>query len=169
MRKCTCDNTRKGTRYTADQCRVCWLFHHVKRINLEGGGTGKVHQIPPMPKVKMPKPKAACSVPKKKVGRPGDELAALFAKIGVIASDNDQCHCQDMINQMNAWKVEGCVTNKDKIVQAITENANKLGWLEYAVLAKKAVAAGLTFINPFNIIGSFVDEAIRRATKSQEN
>lgn len=38
-RPCACDRVRHGEPYAADQCRVCWLYHHVPEYRARYDGT----------------------------------------------------------------------------------------------------------------------------------
>lgn len=39
-RPCICDNVRKGSAYTKDQCQLCWLFYHDEDYNAFWNGGG---------------------------------------------------------------------------------------------------------------------------------
>lgn len=45
MRPCTCDRVRFRAPYTADQCRLCWLYHHDAAYHRLWGGDGSVQAV----------------------------------------------------------------------------------------------------------------------------
>jgi glycosyltransferase involved in cell wall biosynthesis len=115
-------------------------------------------------------------------GGPGTELTLMMEDLGVVAPPG--CDCKKRAKMMDLWGVEGCKKKRDEIVQWIEDSKTRWGWsdkIEYAatketeIPAKKSIfdkasiiwktiTTGLVFkINPFDQVGSMVDECIRRA------
>lgn len=73
------------------------------------------------------------------------------------------CPCRDMMRKMDAWGPAGCKEHRGEIVMHVQEQMGNRSWREKLTAAAKATASGLAFqLNPMDIPGSLVDEAIRR-------
>lgn len=93
---------------------------------------------------------------------PGSHLWRLLEGIGIKHSPT--CKCVTLARQMNAWGPQGCKTHRAEIVENMRTNANAYGWETLATATAKAVLTGLAWrLNPLDLYGSLVDEAIRRA------
>ena len=106
--------------------------------------------------------------PKKANSGPGTELEMILKTLGVQAKIG--CSCASIKNKMNQWGVSGCQdpVNLAWIVAQMEANAAKYSWLEKVQVAMSAAASPLAFvIDPLDIYGSLVNEAIRRASNKQ--
>lgn len=157
-RSCDCNNVKFGSRYSSDQCKVCWSYHHIQRINLAAGGNGIVHRIP------LVAANGSDFKPAVVTEGPGTELKAILATVGIVG--NLGCSCKAMANRMNRWGAQGCQERLPEIVTKLRINAEKLGWLEMMKARGLAFSTGLAFqIDWLDPIPSLVEEAIRRATQ----
>ena len=69
---------------------------------------------------------------------------------------------------MNGWGPAGCRLARDEIVNGMKANAAAYGWGDVTKAAVLAVRTGLVWqLNPLDVYGSLVDEAIRRAEQVQ--
>jgi glycosyltransferase involved in cell wall biosynthesis len=65
---------------------------------------------------------------------------------------------------MDAWGTDGCRQRRNEIAAEMRENAKTVSWFQKVRAAALAVKAGLAWsLNPADVFGSLVDEAIRRA------
>lgn len=72
--------------------------------------------------------------------------------------------CHKIARQMNAWGVEGCRKNMDRLVKHFRTHIKDYSWMERLKAAAMAVATGLAFqLDWLNPIPSLINEAIRRA------
>ncbi len=74
--------------------------------------------------------------------------------------------------KMDRWGVEGCSLpeNHDWIVEKIRDNATKWTWAEKLSVAMKAATSPIALaINPLDIYGSLVREAVRLAKTDLES
>lgn len=95
--------------------------------------------------------------------RPGSELKAIFKALGISAC----VACKLLAKQMNRWGVDGCRDNRDYIIEQLTKRMDELGMGERLVIAARGVATGLAFkLDLADVVGSLVDEAIRRAEQA---
>jgi hypothetical protein len=95
-------------------------------------------------------------------GGPGTELKAMLASIGI--EPGARCPCRDMMRKMDVWGVTGCREHRGEIVLHVQEQMANRSWREKLAAASHAITGGLAFrLNPVDIPGSLVDEAIRRA------
>jgi hypothetical protein len=93
---------------------------------------------------------------------PGSHLWLLLEGIGVKHSP--KCKCVAFARQMNAWGPQGCKARRAEIVENMRTNAEAYGWRTLATATAKAVLTGLAWrLNPLDLYGSLVDEAIRRS------
>jgi hypothetical protein len=84
--------------------------------------------------------------------------------IGV--QEKADCNCKLVRRRMDEWGVSGCQdpANQAWIVAQMEANAARYSWLEKVQVAMSAAASPLAFvIDPLDIYGSLVREAIRRA------
>lgn len=141
-----------------DLCRQCPFADH----DLRDGEQQK------------PEPPKLHNIPQPIVGGgPGSELKAMLAQIGVHSGGG--CDCNAKANQMDAWGVDGCVSNRDKIVSWIREGSPRWGWMDKVKAAVNAKTSGLladlrkhesfAWTDPYPAL---VDEAIHRARKPIE-
>lgn len=70
------------------------------------------------------------------------------------------------MNDMNVWGVEVCKEKRPEIVGWLQEERDKRGWGAVLSAAVLGVSRGL-WLNPFDVLGSLVDEAIKRAEESK--
>lgn len=97
-------------------------------------------------------------------GVPGTQMLKLTKELGVIEKPN--CTCRAVAKKMDAWGTEGCSLpeNHAWIVEQIRANAAKWTWAEKIGIAMRAATSDLMLvIDPLDIYGSLVKEAIRRA------
>lgn len=113
------------------------------------------HSMPPVTihSPKLPKPQA-----EPVLGRyPGTNLAILLQKCGITV--NTGCGCEEWINKMNNWGVDGCYANRREIVERLSEQAKKLTTSQIMWTGILMMWHG---IRP--TIGELVDEAIWAAS-----
>jgi hypothetical protein len=97
---------------------------------------------------------------------PGTELKHILESLGI--EPGPTCDCRARADQMDAWGVAGCLTNRDQIIQWMRDGQSRWGWRDKLAAAAKAVQIGLAFkLNPLDPFPSLIDEAIRRADKEQ--
>jgi hypothetical protein len=97
--------------------------------------------------------------PSKTGGLPGTQLRLLIEDCK-LKGDAD-CGCTQLEARMNQWGPDGCREHRAEIVAQLTRNYRKVTWTE-----KLYAGRGLLREKWFRIadpVGSFVDEAIRRA------
>jgi hypothetical protein len=95
---------------------------------------------------------------------PGTEMLGLTKELGIIEKPN--CSCRAVAKKMDEWGVVGCQdpANLAWIIVQMQANAAKYSWLEKLQVAMSAAASPLALvIDPLDIYGSLVREAIRRA------
>jgi hypothetical protein len=98
------------------------------------------------------------------ISGPGTELKAMLDAIGV--QEKADCSCKLVRRKMDEWGVAGCQdpANLAWIVAQMQANAAKYSWFEKVQVAMSAAASPLALvIDPLDIYGSLVREAIRRA------
>lgn len=92
----------------------------------------------------------------------GSQLWKLLEELGVKHTPN--CPCLTWAERMNKWGPEGCRQQEKAITRHMKSSAKNYGWGDIAQVISKAARSGLIFkINPVNIYGSLLNEAIRRA------
>jgi hypothetical protein len=92
----------------------------------------------------------------------GSHLWRLLESLGVRHSD--ECDCLAWAERMNAWGPAGCRQQRAAIVAHMRDSARNYGWGDLAKAAAKALMTGLAWqLNPLDLYGSLLDEAIRRA------
>lgn len=89
----------------------------------------------------------------------GKELKMMFAGLGFVPEDG--CNCEELAAQMNEWGPKGCREHRSEIVWKITTNAAMVGL--GSLLSAGIVARQQPWFRLLDPVGSFVDEAIRRA------
>lgn len=93
---------------------------------------------------------------------PGTELQGILASIGI--KPGPTCPCLEMMRKMNRWGVDGCRRHRGEIVLHLQEQMAARSWNEKLSAAALATVSGIAFrLNPVDVPGSMVDEAIRRA------
>jgi hypothetical protein len=98
---------------------------------------------------------------------PGTELKKFLESLGIEAGPT--CDCRARADQMDAWGVDGCRSNREQIIQWMRDGQSRWGWRDKLAAAAKAVQIGLAFKpNPLDPFPSLVDESIRRAEIAQE-
>lgn len=109
---------------------------------------------------KVAQPQRRQSQPKPTHG-PGTELKELLASIGLTPQG---CQCESRVKLMNQWGVEGCKTNREKIVSWLREEEKKRGWAEKLKASVLTVTTGLiTQLSPTSPLESLVELAISKA------
>lgn len=99
-------------------------------------------------------------------GGPGTELKAILASLGPIPRN---CKCNERARQMDVWGVAGCREHREQILAWLRQEKVKLGWLARLNAAVGAVRTGLAFhLDPRDVAGSLLDEAIRRAEAKEK-
>jgi hypothetical protein len=92
----------------------------------------------------------------------GSHLWRLLSSLGI--EHRDDCDCLSWAERMNAWGPAGCRQQRADIVTHMRASAQNYGWGDLAKAAAKAIATGLALrINPLDVYGSLLDEAIRLA------
>ena len=98
---------------------------------------------------------------------PGAWLMRLLALLGAKPDDATACGCVAMAKKMDAWGPSGCREHRPEIVTHLQKSYSRLNWSDVGMFARRAIACGLAWkINPLDICGSLVDEAIRLAEQS---
>jgi hypothetical protein len=93
---------------------------------------------------------------------PGSHLWRLLEGVGVKHSPT--CKCVTLARQMNGWGSQGCKARRAEIIENMRTNADAYGWKTLATATAKAVLTGLAWrLNPLDLYGSLVDEAVRRS------
>lgn len=93
---------------------------------------------------------------------PGTKMKEILSSLGINPSPT--CDCGPVAAHMDALGVVGCRSYLPQIVQKVTDNAQKWGWVSFASAAFKAVTTGLALrINPVDPYGSLVRVAIEDA------
>jgi hypothetical protein len=86
---------------------------------------------------------------------PGRELHELLEQLGFNIGG---CNCQEWIDRMNRWGVDGCREHRAEIIAHLEEEKDSATLTEKLKAGVLAIANGLPLT-----IGGLVDEAIRRA------
>lgn len=91
----------------------------------------------------------------------------MLEDIGIRPSAH--CPCRKMARKMDRRGPQWCRENRQEIVDHIQQQMDSRGWKEKLTAAARATASGLAFhLNPLDIPGSLVDEAIRRAEAADQ-
>jgi len=133
-----------GTRKAAEICRY---------IRWRAKGSPLTELPPGIPHPNIARPPAPAE-------GPGTELVAIFKAAG---ASSDQCGgvCQQWIDQINTWGVEGCRKNRQAIINRIKEAAYKT-WVTEQIRIGWSISREPWF-RISDPVGCIVDEAIRRA------
>lgn len=92
---------------------------------------------------------------------PGTELKKLLTSLGIPACMG----CGSRAETMDGWGVEGCESHREEILGWLRDGFKAASWTVKVEAAGKAVATGFAFsVNPFDVPGSLLDEAIRRSS-----
>lgn len=92
----------------------------------------------------------------------GSQLWRLLESVGIQHAAD--CDCLAWAERMNAWGPAGCRQQRVAIAAHMRDSARSYGWGDLAQAAAKAVTTGLVLrLNPLDIYGSLLDEAIRLA------
>lgn len=98
---------------------------------------------------------------------PGTELKLMNAELGIKPAEN--CSCNRLAAEMDWLGVEGCRKNRQKIVEGLKENSTKYKWTDFLMAGLlSATCSFATKIKPFDVYGSLVDEAIKRAEENEQ-
>jgi hypothetical protein len=72
--------------------------------------------------------------------------------------------CDEMMEKMNAWGPGGCRAHRAEIVEHLRTSYKEVSYTALAKAAASGILSGLALrLNPFDPLGSLVDEAIRRS------
>lgn len=103
---------------------------------------------------------------------PGTEFFVLTQELQVEAPTDidgkELCNCPEIRHEMNFLGVEGCRSERERLLVKIKANVPKISWLVKLRAAKLALLSGLAFkLDPLDPIGSLFDEAVTRAENNQ--
>lgn len=97
---------------------------------------------------------------------PGTELKLMNAELGIKPAEN--CSCNRLAAEMDWLGVQGCRDNRQRIVEGLKENSTKYKWTDFLMAGLlSATCSFVSKLNPLDIYGSMVDEAIRRAEENE--
>jgi hypothetical protein len=92
----------------------------------------------------------------------GSHLWKLLSGLGI--EHKPTCSCLSLARRMNDLGPEGCRADRDTLAAEMRTNAGNYGWGEAGAAAVRAVTTGLAWrLNPLDVYGSLLDEAIRLA------
>jgi len=92
----------------------------------------------------------------------GSQLWRLLSDLGV--QHTPTCSCVALAREMNDRGPAWCKASRTQLAEQMRTNATAYGWGTVAKAAAAAVLSGLAWrINPADVYGSLLDEAIRRA------
>lgn len=142
---------------TCDDYRAKWQLELLK--------VPTVASSAPPPPSALPAPKKYRIVrPVKPMAGPGTELKKLLAALGLTPISG--CGCNARVAKMNLWGIPGCEANRGEILTWLREEQAKKGWTETLKAVGAAITSGVAFkLNPLDVAGSLLDEAIRRAAE----
>lgn len=93
---------------------------------------------------------------------PGTELKKILGMLGIHPTED--CPCILHAQQMDEWGVQGCLSNRDTIIQWLREGEADWGWRARIRYALRFIPAGLPWRicwqDPYPCL---VDTAIQRA------
>jgi hypothetical protein len=92
----------------------------------------------------------------------GDALTALLREYGIKPVKS--CGCDSWKQKLNEWGVAGCVTNRQAIIDHLSDAYHSSTWWDTFKAAGSAVYHSLPLT-----LGGIVDEAIRRTETSPGN
>jgi len=93
----------------------------------------------------------------------GTHLKLLLKELGV---NSDLCGegCGSFAAQMDGWGIEGCIKNREAILERLRQRYKETSWKTSLNAAWQTIVSGKVFeMNVLNPIEWLVDEAIRRA------
>lgn len=129
-------------------CTTCWQACH----------NGRYQRLFGM-EVTAPDLRSPAALPPVPAEGPGTELKAILESLGISA---ENCSCSHRAGQMNVWGVGGCRARRAEIVGWLEVERDRRGWRDTLAAGLRAIVIGL-WLNPLDLLGSIVDEAIRRA------
>ena len=96
-------------------------------------------------------------------GGPGTELKNILEEeLGF--EDNGTCRCDNHAHAMDSWGVDGCRKRRPVIVKWLEDSYSKTGTLQALKATWTIICSRMLWRLDLNdILGSIVDEAIRRA------
>ena len=90
----------------------------------------------------------------------GSTIWKMLDSIGI--KHDESCACLYWAERMNNWGTEGCKKYRKEIIDHFKNSSKNYGWGDFSLAAMKSIKTGLAFkINPLDIYGSLLDEAIR--------
>lgn len=93
----------------------------------------------------------------------GSHLWRLLESLGI--EHTTTCSCLPWAERLNAWGPRGCELARSEIVAHMKSSAKNYGWGDVAAAAIAALQSGLAWkLNPLDLYGSLLDEAIRLAS-----
>lgn len=93
----------------------------------------------------------------------GSHLWRLLESLGI--EHTTSCSCLPWAERLNAWGPKGCALARSEIVAHMKSSAKNYGWGDVAAAAIAALQSGLAWkLNPLDLYGSLLDEAIRLAS-----
>ena len=105
----------------------------------------------------MPRPQPN---PVKRTEGVGSEVSAILATLGISTGVCGGCNA--LMEQMNAWGVGGCETNREAILTRLRERAATMSWWATRKAETLAVATGLFLdVNWLDPSPGILDMAIR--------
>lgn len=98
---------------------------------------------------------------------PGRELKLMLNSLGITPGTT--CDCNERMTAMNDWGVDGCLQNRDTIIEWLKSGQVRWGWRDKMQAAAMAVVTGLAFkLNPIDPFPGLVDECIRLAKEKAD-
>jgi hypothetical protein len=95
----------------------------------------------------------------------GTALHLLLAEHGVVPGDS--CKCKEHAHRMDSMGLRWCRDNRQVLAQLLEVSGQAFGWSVFLKVAANAMKSGLVFrLNPLDVYGSLVGEAIRRAAEA---
>lgn len=97
----------------------------------------------------------------------GSQLWKILEQLGI--KHTETCECLTFAEKMNSWGVEGCKIRRKEIIDHMKKNSINYGWGDFTKAIFLSVSTGIAFkINPLDIYGSLLDEAIIRTEKEEK-
>lgn len=97
-------------------------------------------------------------------GIPGTKLKQMFAEVGANPDTEDKCGCKELAEWMDDIGINGCKKFRESTAFKIKQNFEKLSEEEKQEFAVRAMTSSwAAVIDPTDLFGSMIDEAIRRA------
>ncbi len=185
---CTCNLFTRGSVYTTDQCRLCWLYHHVPAakahwdalsegkpspvVGMTPGVIGLAPAGAPAQTGETPLTIRATLVPREPApipfsemdvrGKPGSALKKVLASIDIYPLPG--CPCLDDALQMDLWGLAGCREQREEIIRRLRANQTMYGLGALLKAGWRAIRTGLAAkLDPLDPFPGLVDEAISLA------